>query len=235
MNLNEFISKVKELGIELNDNQIKQFNKYYELLVEYNKVMNLTGITEYEEVLEKHFYDSLTMAKKVNLNDSSLVDIGAGAGFPCIPLKIALPSLDVTVVDSLAKRMKFLEVVIKELNLENIRCLAMRGEDFAKLHREEFDYVTARAVARLNILNEITIPLVKVGGYFVALKGQDGLIEIDECKDAFNKLGAKIEMIDEFNLPNENAKRINIFIKKEKKTNVIYPRDYAKIKKNPLK
>lgn len=235
MNLNEFISKVKELGIELNDNQINQFNKYYELLVEYNKVMNLTGITEYEEVLEKHFYDSLTMAKKVNLNDSSLVDIGAGAGFPCIPLKIAFPSLDVTVVDSLAKRMKFLEVVIKELNLENIRCLAMRGEDFAKLHREEFDYVTARAVARLNILNEITIPLVKVGGYFVALKGQDGLIEIDECKDAFNKLGAKIEMIDEFNLPNENAKRINIFIKKEKKTNVIYPRDYAKIKKNPLK
>ena len=235
MNLNEFISKVKELGIELNDNQINKFNKYYELLVEYNKVMNLTGITEYEEVLEKHFYDSLTMAKKVNLNDSSLVDIGAGAGFPCIPLKIALPSLDVTVVDSLAKRMKFLEVVIKELNLENIRCLAMRGEDFAKLHREEFDYVTARAVARLNILNEITIPLVKVGGYFVALKGQDGLIEIDECKDAFNKLGAKIEMIDEFNLPNENAKRINIFIKKEKKTNVIYPRDYAKIKKNPLK
>ena len=235
MNLNEFISKVKELGIELNDNQINQFNKYYELLVEYNKVMNLTGITEYEEVLEKHFYDSLTMAKKVNLNDSSLVDIGAGAGFPCIPLKIAFPSLDVTVVDSLAKRMKFLEVVIKELNLENIRCLAMRGEDFAKLHREEFDYVTARAVARLNILNEITIPLVKVGGYFVALKGQDGLIEIDECKDAFNKLGAKIEMIDEFNLPNENAKRINIFIKKEKKTNVIYPRDYARIKKNPLK
>ena len=235
MNLNEFISKVKELGIELNDNQINKFNKYYELLVEYNKVMNLTGITEYEEVLEKHFYDSLTMANKVNLDNSTLVDIGAGAGFPCIPLKIAFPSLDVTVVDSLAKRMKFLEVVIKELNLENIRCLAMRGEDFAKLHREEFDYVTARAVARLNILNEITLPLVKVGGYFVALKGQDGLIEIDECKDAFSKLGAKIEMIDEFNLPSENAKRINIFIKKEKKTNVIYPRDYAKIKKNPLK
>ena len=235
MNLNEFISKVKELGIELNDNQINQFDKYYELLVEYNKVMNLTGITEYEEVLEKHFYDSLTMANKVNLSNSTLVDIGAGAGFPCIPLKIAFPSLDVTVVDSLAKRMKFLEIVIKELNLENIKCLAMRGEDFAKLHREEFDYVTARAVARLNILNEITIPLVKVGGYFVALKGQDGLIEIDECKDAFNKLGARIDMIDEFNLPSENAKRINIFIKKEKKTNVIYPRDYAKIKKNPLK
>lgn len=235
MNLNEFISKVKELGIELNDNQINQFNKYYELLVEYNKVMNLTGITEYEEVLEKHFYDSLTMANKVNLSNSTLVDIGAGAGFPCIPLKIASPSLDVTVVDSLAKRMKFLEIVIKELNLENIRCLAMRGEDFAKLHREEFDFVTARAVARLNILNEITLPLVKVGGYFIALKGQDGLIEIDECKDAFNKLGARIDMIDEFNLPSENAKRINIFIKKEKKTNVIYPRDYAKIKKNPLK
>ena len=235
MNLNEFILKVKKLGIELNEHQINQYNKYYELLVEYNKVMNLTGITEYEDVLEKHFYDSLTMISKVNLNNSSLVDIGAGAGFPCIPLKIAFPSLDVTVVDSLTKRMTFLDVVIKELKLENIRCLAMRGEDFAKLHREEFDYVTARAVARLNILNEITIPLVKVGGYFIALKGQDGLVEISECKDAFNKLGAKVDFIDEFNLPNENSKRVNIFIKKEKKTNVIYPRDYAKIKKNPLK
>ena len=173
MNLNEFISKVKELGIDLSETQITQFNKFYELLIEYNKVMNLTGLTEYEEVLEKHFYDSLTMANKVNLSNSTLVDIGAGAGFPCIPLKIAFPSLDVTVVDSLAKRMKFLEIVIKELNLENIRCLAMRGEDFAKLHREEFDFVTARAVARLNILNEITLPLVKVGGYFIALKGQD--------------------------------------------------------------
>jgi 16S rRNA (guanine527-N7)-methyltransferase len=199
MNLNEFILKVKELGIELNEHQINQYNKYYELLVEYNKVMNLTGITEYEDVLEKHFYDSLTMISKVNLNNSSLVDIGAGAGFPCIPLKIAIPSLDVTVVDSLTKRMTFLDVVIKELKLENIRCLAMRGEDFAKLHREEFDYVTARAVARLNILNEITIPLVKVGGYFIALKGQDGLVEISECKDAFNKLGAKVDFIDEFN------------------------------------
>ena len=235
MNLNEFILKVKELGIELNEHQVNQYNKYYELLVEYNKVMNLTGITEYEDVLEKHFYDSLTMISKVNLNNSSLVDIGAGAGFPCIPLKIAFPSLDVTVVDSLTKRMTFLDVVIKELKLENIRCLAMRGEDFAKLHREEFDYVTARAVARLNILNEITIPLVKVGGYFVALKGQDGLVEISECKDAFSKLGAKVDFVDEFNLPNENSKRVNIFIKKEKKTNVIYPRDYAKIKKNPLK
>ena len=235
MNLNEFILKVKELGIELNEHQVNQYNKYYELLVEYNKVMNLTGITEYEDVLEKHFYDSLTMISKVNLNNSSLVDIGAGAGFPCIPLKIAFPSLDVTVVDSLTKRMTFLDVVIKELKLENIRCLAMRGEDFAKLHREEFDYVTARAVARLNILNEITIPLVKVGGYFIALKGQDGLVEISECKDAFNKLGAKVDFIDAFNLPNENSKRVNIFIKKEKKTNVIYPRDYAKIKKNPLK
>ena len=235
MNLNEFILKVKELGIEFNEHQVNQYNKYYELLVEYNKVMNLTGITEYEDVLEKHFYDSLTMISKVNLNNSSLVDIGAGAGFPCIPLKIAVPSLDVTVVDSLTKRMTFLDVVIKELKLENIRCLAMRGEDFAKLHREEFDYVTARAVARLNILNEITIPLVKVGGYFIALKGNDGLVEISECKDAFIKLGAKVDFVDEFNLPNENSKRVNIFIKKEKKTNVIYPRDYAKIKKNPLK
>lgn len=235
MNLNEFINNVKDLGIELNENQISQFNKYYDLLIEYNKVMNLTGITKYEEVLEKHFYDSLTMVSKVKLENSSLVDIGAGAGFPCIPLKIAIPSLKITVVDSLAKRMTFLNAVIKELNLENIECLAMRGEDFAKLHREEYDFVTARAVARLNILDEICLPIIKVNGYFIALKGSDGLVEIEECKDAISKLGGKIEMIDNFNLPSENSKRINIFIKKVNKTNRIYPRDFSKIKKNPLK
>jgi len=235
MNLNEFIIKVKELGIELKDYQIDQFNKFYNLLIKYNEVMNLTGITKYEEVLEKHFYDSLTAAKKVDLTKATLVDIGAGAGFPCIPLKIAFPQLKINVVDSLTKRMKFLDVVIKELDLKDIECFAMRGEDFAKLHREEFDYVTARAVARLNILDEICLPLVKVGGYFIALKGSEGLVEINECQDALKKLGAKVDFIDEFNLPSEQSKRINIFIKKIQKTSQIYPRDFAKIKKNPLK
>ena len=235
MNLNEFIIKVRELGIELNEEQINQFNQFYELLIKYNKVMNLTGITEYEEVLEKHFYDSLTAAKKVDFNNSTLVDIGAGAGFPCIPLKIAFPSLKISVVDSLNKRMIFLQTVIDELGLKDIDCYSMRGEDYAKLHREEFDYVTARAVARLNILNEICLPLVKVNGMFIAMKGNDGLVEIEECPNAFKKLGAKIEYIDEFYLPQEQSKRINIFIKKENKTNPIYPRDFSKIKKSPLK
>ena len=235
MNLEEFIINVKKLGIDLNQTQIDQFNKYYELLIEYNKVMNLTGITEYEAVLEKHFYDSLTMCNKVDLNNSTLVDIGAGAGFPCIPLKIAYPTLNITVVDSLTKRMTFLETVIKELGLKDIETYAMRGEDFAKLHREEFDYVTARAVARLNILDEICLPLVKINGYFIALKGNDGLIEIEECKDAISKLGGKIEDVHEFYLPSENSKRINIYIKKVNKTNTLYPRDFAKIKKSPLK
>ena len=235
MNLNEFIVKVRELGIELDDNQINQFNQFYELLIKYNKVMNLTGITEYEDVLEKHFYDSLTAAKKVDLNNSTLVDIGAGAGFPCIPLKIAFPSLKISVVDSLNKRMIFLQTVIQELGLKDIECYSMRGEDFAKNHREEFDYVTARAVARLNILNEICIPLVKVNGYFISMKGQDGLVEIDECHNSFEKLGAKVDFVDEFFLPQENSKRINVFIKKTNKTNPIYPRDFAKIKKSPLK
>ena len=235
MNLNEFIIKVRELGIELNGEQINQFNQFYDLLIKYNKVMNLTGITEYEEVLEKHFYDSLTAAKKVDFNNSTLVDIGAGAGFPCIPLKIAFPSLKISVVDSLNKRIIFLQTVIDEIGLKNIYCYSMRGEDFAKLHREEFDYVTARAVARLNILNEICLPLVKVNGMFIAMKGNDGLIEIDECPNAFKKLGAKIEYIDEFYLPQEQSKRINIFIKKENKTNPIYPREFSKIKKSPLK
>lgn len=235
MNLDEFIIRVRELGIKLDDKKINQFNKFYELLINYNKVMNLTGITEYEEVLEKHFYDSLTIAKKVDLNNSTLVDIGAGAGFPCIPLKIVFPTLRISVVDSLNKRMIFLQTVIQELGLKDIKCFSMRGEDFAKEHREEFDYVTARAVARLNILNEICIPLVKVNGYFIPMKGQDGLIEIEECSSAFNKLGAKVDFVDEFYLPKENSKRINIFIKKENKTNPIYPREFAKIKKNPLK
>ena len=214
MNLNQFIEKVRELGVELSETQINQFNRFYELLIEYNKVMNLTGITEYEQVLEKHFYDSLTAANKVDFSNSTLVDVGAGAGFPCIPLKIAFPSLKINVVDSLNKRMKFLDVVIKELDLKDIYCFSMRGEDFAKLHREEFDYVTARAVARLNILNEICLPMVKENGYFIALKGSDGLIEIEECGNAFDKLGAKVEAVDEFYLPSENSKRINVFIKK---------------------
>ena len=233
MNLNEFISKVKELGIELNDNQINQFNKYYELLVEYNKVMNLTGITEYEEVLEKHFYDSLTMANKVNLNNSTLVDIGAGAGFPCIPLKIAFPSLDVTVVDSLAKRMKFLEIVIKELNLENIRCLAMRGEDFAKQHREEFDFVTARAVANMPLLCELCIPLVRVGGKFIVMKGLSGKEELNDSKKALRVLGCKVENVYESH--SEDMTRINIECLKIKPTPKGYPRAFAKMKKSPLR
>ena len=235
MNLNQFIEKVRELGVELSETQINQFNRFYELLIEYNKVMNLTGITEYEQVLEKHFYDSLTAANKVDFSNSTLVDVGAGAGFPCIPLKIAFPSLKINVVDSLNKRMKFLDVVIKELDLKDIYCFSMRGEDFAKLHREEFDYVTARAVARLKILNEICLPMVKENGYFIALKGSDGLIEIEECGNAFDKLSAKVEAVDEFYLPSENSKRINVFIKKLKKTNSVYPRDFSKIKKNPLK
>ena len=222
MNLNQFIEKVRELGVELSETQINQFNRFYELLIEYNKVMNLTGITEYEQVLEKHFYDSLTAANKVDFSNSTLVDVGAGAGFPCIPLKIAFPSLKINVVDSLNKRMKFLDVVIKELDLKDIYCFSMRGEDFAKLHREEFDYVTARAVARLNILNEICLPMVKENGYFIALKGSDGLIEIEECGNAFDKLGAKVEAVDEFYLPSENSKRINVFIKKLKKTNHLF-------------
>ena len=235
MNKDRFIEEVKNLGIEITDKKLNQLEKYYELLIEYNKVMNLTGITEYEQVLEKHFYDSLTAANRVDFNNSTLVDVGAGAGFPCIPLKIAFPTLKINVVDSLNKRMKFLDVVIKELGLKDISCYSMRGEDFAKLHREEFDYVTARAVARLNILDEICLPMVKENGYFIALKGSEGLIEIEECGKALEKLGASVETIDEFFLPGENSKRINVFIKKTKKTNPIYPRDFAKIKKSPLK
>lgn len=233
MNFNEFIAILNEKGLILTKMQQEQFLKFYELLISWNEKMNLTAITTFEEVLEKHFYDSLTPFN-CDFNHKSLVDIGAGAGFPSIPLKIAYPDLEITIVDSLGKRMTFINEVIKELSLKKIKTIITRGEDFARLNPDKFDYVSARAVARLNILNEICIPLLKNGGTFIAYKGSDGLNEINECKNAITLLGGKIENIDEFTLPNEKSLRINIYIKKIKNTPSIYPREFAKIKKRPL-
>ena len=172
MNKDKFISEVTNLGIEITDKKLEQLEKYYELLIEYNKVMNLTGITEKEDVYLKHFYDSLTISKIIDLNkEESLCDLGSGAGFPGIVIKIFYPKLKIVLVDSLNKRINFLNIVIKELGLQSIEAIHTRIEEYAKENKEKFDVVTARAVAPLNILLELGVNLVKVGKHFVAMKG----------------------------------------------------------------
>lgn len=233
MNQSDFEKYLKELSISLTDKQKEQLEKYYELLVEYNRVMNLTGITEHDEVYLKHFYDSLTLVRVYDLNAiKSLCDIGTGAGFPGMVLKMAFPNLKVTLVDSLNKRIEFLKVVVKELGLENIELVATRVEEYAKKNREKFDVVTARAVASLPVLLEYSIPLVKVGGYFIPMKGSK--LEQDESLNALSLLFSKIEKIDTFLLPKEDSARTLYLIKKEKSTPLKYPRKNSEIKKKSL-
>ena len=231
MNLDLFKEELKKLKIELNDIQLQQLHKYFELLVKYNKVMNLTGITEENEVYLKHFYDSVTLARVIDLNSvSSLCDIGTGAGFPGMVLKIIYPNLDVTLVDSLNKRIEFLKVVIKELGLTKIEAIHARAEEYAINNREKYDIVTARAVASLNVLLEYSIPLVKVNGYFIAMKGK---ME-EDASNALKSLSSKVELIDNFLLPIENSNRTLVKVKKEAKTASRFPRKFAEIKKKPL-
>ncbi len=234
MNLNNFINELKKINIEITELQLEQLNKYYELLVEYNKVMNLTGITEKEQVYLKHFYDSLTITKIIDLTkEKTLCDVGTGAGFPGLVIKILFPNLKVTLVDSLNKRIEFLKTVIKELNLKDIEGVHKRAEEFAQINREKYDVVTSRAVAPLNILLEYNIPLLKENKYFIAYKGNISQ-EIIDSEHALKELNAKIEKIEEFLLPIEQSTRTLILIKKEKKTNKKYPRKNSDIKKKPL-
>ena len=234
MTISEFLEELKKLNIEPTIDQLEKLNKYYELLVEYNKVMNLTGITEKEQVYLKHFYDSLTIAKIIDLKkEQTLCDIGTGAGFPGMVLKILFPNLNIVLVDSLNKRIEFLKIVIKELKLENIEAIHARIEEYAKETREKFDIVTSRAVAPLNILLEYGIPLVKTNKYFISYKGNISE-EIEQSKQALQKLDSTIEIIEEFKLPKENSNRSIIKIKKKKETNKLFPRKYSEIKKKPL-
>ena len=234
MNLNNFISELKKINIEITDIQLEQLNKYFELLVEYNKVMNLTGITEKEQVYLKHFYDSLTLIKVIDpKKEETLCDVGTGAGFPGLVIKILFPNLKVTLVDSLNKRIEFLKTVIKELDLKDIEAIHARAEEFSQLNREKFDIVTSRAVAPLNILLEYNIPLLKVNKYFIAYKGIISQ-EIINSEHALKELNAKVEKVEEFLLPIEQSNRTLVLIKKEKTTNKKYPRKNAEIKKKPL-
>lgn len=234
MNINDFINELKKINIDVSDKQLSQLEQYYQLLVEYNEKMNLTGIVEKNQVYLKHFYDSLTINKIVDLkNVLNLCDVGSGAGFPGMVIKIIFPNIDVTLVDSLNKRIEFLNVVIEKLNLTNIVALHSRIEDFAKNNREKFEIVTARAVAPLNILSEYCIPLVKVGKYFIPLKANisQEILSINNIK---KELKFNLEDKIEFKLPYEDSIRTILKFQKIEKTNNKYPRNNAQIKKKPL-
>ena len=232
-----FEEKLSQIGITLSDKQKEQFDKFYELLVEWNKVMNLTGITEYEEVNEKHFVDSLSIVKAIDMNQvHSLVDIGTGAGFPGIPLKIAFPHIKVVLLDSLNKRINFLNTVIKELGLENIETIHGRAEDFAKQpeYREQFDLCVSRAVANLATLSEYCIPYVKKDGMFVPYKSGEIDEEVEQSKKAIHVLGGKLDKVIKFQLPGTEIGRSFVKINKVQNTAKKYPRKAGLPSKEPI-
>lgn len=232
MSLELFIEEVKKLGINLTEEQLEKLDKFYNLLITWNNKINLTRIIEKEDVYLKHFYDSLTLIKVIDLNkDLTLCDIGTGAGFPGIVLKIVFPNLKITLIDSLNKRINYLNEVINELELTNIKTVHDRAEDYAKNHREEFDVVTSRAVANLKVLSEISLPMVKVDGYFIPMKASIEE-ELKDSKDIIHKLSGKLERQETFYLPIENSIRNILLIKKVDKTNPVYPRRMDKIKNN---
>lgn len=236
MNVKQFTEALEEKGITLTDHQLSQYEKYYETLVEWNEKMNLTAITEKEDVYLKHFYDSLTASFYFDFSKPfHLCDVGAGAGFPSIPLKIAFPHLQVTIVDTLNKRISFLNHLAKELGLENVYFVHDRAETFGvnPKYRESFDVVTARAVARMSVLSEYCLPLVKPGGYFIALKTAQ-FEELEKGNKAIGILGGRVENTCSFILPFEESERTIILIKKEKQTPKKYPRKPGTPAKMPL-
>lgn len=231
------IEKLNDIGIELSNIQIDKLNKYYELLIEKNKVMNLTTITKYDEVVDKHFVDSLALIKVIDLNnDLNIIDIGTGAGFPGIPLKIAFPNLKIVLLDSLNKRINFLNEVIEILDLKDIKALHGRAEDFAKNkdYREKFDLCVSRAVANLSTLSEYCLPYVKLDGKFISYKSEKVEDELKSCENAIKLLGGKIEKVERFILPNTDINRNFVIIKKVKNTIKKYPRKAGLPSKEPL-
>ena len=238
MTEDQFRTELAKHGIQLTENQLEQFIIYYENLLEWNKKMNLTAITEKGEVYLKHFFDSLTPAFFVDITRGGirLCDVGAGAGFPGIPLKIAFPHIKLTIVDSLKKRIGFLHELIKQLRLDGIELYHDRADTFGSRdgHRDSYDIVTARAVAALPVLCEYCLPLVKPGGLFVALKGASGKEELEQSQKAIQLIGGRLQNFHSFTLPLENSERTIIVIEKEKRTPKKYPRKPGIPAKEPL-
>lgn len=216
----------------LNENQIKQYQQYAQFLIEQNKVMNLTAITEFDEVVEKHFHDSLLINHLIEKAES-FCDVGSGAGFPGMVLAIKNPDKQFSLVEPTLKRCHFLNDVIRLLGLSNVQVFNERAEDFAKETRESFDVVSARAVANLTMLSELCLPLVKVGGTFITMKGQKGLEELEEAKFAIKTLGGQV-IETQMSVLSDESLRYNIVIQKREKTPKKYPRNFSQIKKNPL-
>lgn len=231
------IKGAKELSTAIDDEQENKFEIFLKELLEWNKVMNLTAIKEPNDVASKHFVDSLALLKYADIKENANVaDVGCGAGFPGHPIKIVRPDIKLTSIDSLEKRLKFLENLEEKLEFNNCERVHLRAEEAGTKpeYREKFDYSFARAVAKLRVLSEYCLPLVKVGGSFIAMKGPDDEEEIDEAKTAIKLLGGKIEKVVEYDLPETDSKRTIIIIKKEKPTDKKYPRSSGKIKNNPL-
>ena len=240
MKKEEFIEKMQEKSTVLNVRffveQTEQFFDYMNLLIEWNEKMNLTAITDPDEIILKHFIDSITILNEIE-NNSKIVDVGTGAGFPGIPLSIMNPSLKITLVDSLNKRLIFLQEVVNKLGLKNIEIVHARAEEFGqnKKYRENFDVATSRAVANLSTLSEYLIPLVKVGGKVISMKAAEAQEEINEAKKAIEILGGTIEKVEEFNLPQSDIGRTVITIRKNKQTPSKYPRKPGTPSKEPIK
>lgn len=236
--IKDYVEQITEGQVLLTDVQLAQFEQYYDRLIEKNKVMNLTAITEREDVILKHFIDSLALARYVKLweKEYKIIDVGTGAGFPGIPLKIAFPNLQVTLFDSLNKRIKFLQEMIDILKLKEITAVHGRAEEGArdKNMREKYDFAVSRAVANMAVLSEYCIPFVKVGGYFIPYKTGTVEEEITQGKKAIQILGGKIEKIEKLMLPDSDISRSFVFIKKEKQTPKAYPRKAGTASKQPL-
>ncbi len=234
-----FVDRLTSIGITLDnpDVQLRQFEMYHRWLVEWNEKMNLTGITEREAVYEKHFFDSLTLCQAADLHQASnLADIGSGAGFPSLPIKIAFPHLKITIVDSLAKRIRFLQQLTAELGLQNVVCLHGRAEEVGRdpVHRDQYDIVTARAVARQAALNELCLPFARTGGLFIAMKGSDVAEELEESRYSASKLNAAIRDTLALTLPGEGSARHLIVFVKQGSTPQPYPRKAGIPLKQPL-
>lgn len=233
----DFVKKCSDLGISLSDKQIEQFLNYYELLVEWNSFMNLTAITDFDEVILKHFVDSISLCKYISFQKGdTLIDIGTGAGFPGIPIKIICPDCKITLLDSLNKRINFLNTVIEQLHLTDIITIHGRAEDIAKTkeHRENYNYAISRAVANLSTLSELCIPFVKQNGYFISYKSEKGNEELLEAKNAIEILGGSVDKQISYQLPDSDLSRNLILIRKRNITPKKYPRKAGIPSKEPL-